>query len=82
MIIEFYKNLEDSRNINVNFEIHSCLLMLMKILFMKPQAFYFLTAIIFMMSISLNAQIKTLTLQPGPTEGKDALIRDDFPATT
>ena len=34
-----------------------------------------------MINISLLAQIQTLTLQPGPSDGKDALIRDDFPDT-
>ena len=38
--------------------------------------------IILMMTTSLVAQIKTLTLQPGPTDGKDALIRDDDPSTS
>ena len=29
-------------------------------------------------NFGLYAQVQTLTLQPGPSEGKDALIRDDF----
>jgi len=29
----------------------------------------------------MTAQVQTLTLQPGPVEGKDALIRDDYPYT-
>ncbi len=49
---------------------------------MKSSPFFLFINIILTMNLALNAQVQTVTLQPGPADGMDALIRDDFPSTS
>lgn len=49
---------------------------------MKRKYFFLFLFIALMLgSIAMTAQTDTLIFQPGPNEGKDALIRDDYPDT-
>ena len=48
---------------------------------MKTLTFFLVCISIIMMSAGLHAQVITLTFQPGPDDGMDALFRDDNPAT-